>query len=62
MKFKQRERERERDTGSGRVKERRRSVRNRTRVEDAIRHFHSAHVIISADRGGAYNISVFILV
>ena len=38
-------------TGSGRVEVRRRSARNRTRIVDAIRHFHSSSVIISADRG-----------
>ena len=36
-------------TGSGRAEERRRSARNRTRTVDAIRHFYSARVIISAD-------------
>ena len=39
-------------TGLGRMEERRRSARNRTRVADAVRHIHSAHVIISADREG----------
>ena len=38
-------------TGSGRAEERRRSARNRIRVVDTIRHFHSARVIISAERG-----------
>ena len=38
-------------TGSGRAKEMRRSARNRTSVVDAVRHFHSARIIISTDRG-----------
>ena len=37
--------------GSGRAEERPRSARNRTRTVDAIRHFYSARVISSADRG-----------
>ena len=39
-------------TGSWRAEERRRNARDRTIVEDAIRHFHSARVTISADRQG----------
>ena len=39
-------------TGSRKVEERRKSARNRTRIVDAIRHFSSARVTISADRGG----------
>ena len=38
-------------TGSGRVEERQRSARNHTKNVDATRHFCSARVIISADRG-----------
>ena len=38
-------------TGSGRTVKSRRSARNRTKVVDAIKHFHSARVIISADKG-----------
>ena len=38
-------------TGSERAEERRRSARNRTIIVDAIRHFYSARVITSADRG-----------
>ena len=38
-------------TGSGRAGGGRRSARKRTRVVDAIRHFHSARVVISADTG-----------
>ena len=37
-------------TGSGRAEKRRRNARNHTRVVDMIKHFHSACVIISADR------------
>ena len=36
--------------GSRRVEQRRISAKKRTKVVDAIRHFHSAHVIISAAR------------
>ena len=39
------------EDGIGEAEERRRSARNRTRVVDAIRHFHSARLIISGDRG-----------
>ena len=39
------------ETGSGRAEEKRRSARNCTRIVDAIRHFHSARVTISAGRG-----------
>ena len=35
---------------SGRVEERQRTTIKHIRVADAIRHFHSARVIISADR------------
>ena len=39
-------------TGEGRAEERRRSAaRNRTRIVDAIGHFYSVRVMISADRG-----------
>ncbi|CAN0152579.1 unnamed protein product, partial [Ascophyllum nodosum] len=38
-------------TAPRRLEERRRSARNHTTVVDAIRHFHSARVIISADKG-----------
>ena len=38
-------------TGSERAEEKQRRARNRTRVEELIRHFHSACVITSADRG-----------
>ena len=38
-------------TGLGREEKRRISARNRIRIVDAIRHFHSARIIISADRG-----------
>ena len=38
-------------TGSGRVEQGRRSARDRTIVIGTIKHFHSARVIISADRG-----------
>ena len=38
-------------TGSRRVEERWRSARNHTRVVDAMRKFHSARAIISADKG-----------
>ena len=38
-------------TGSRRAEERRRNARNQTRIVDAIRHFHSACIVISADRG-----------
>ena len=41
-------------TGSGRAEERRRNARNRTIFVDAIRHFDSARVILSADGGSAY--------
>ena len=39
------------ETGSGRAEEKRRSARNCTKIVDAIMHFHSARVTISADRG-----------
>ena len=38
-------------TKSGMAEERRRTAKTSNRGVDAIRHFHSARVIISADRG-----------